>query len=72
MGRRGGGEGALGTWGREEARAGTARPGSAEGEVGVSAPALGPATLLREEGVVRGNQGWDRVTFQAPHYLDFL
>lgn len=64
--------GGLDTWRWEEAGAGTGRPGSAEGEVGISAPALGPATLPEEEGDVCGNEWWDQMTFQAPHYLDFL
>lgn len=41
--------GGLDTWDLEEAGAGTGRPVSAEGEVGISAPAPGPATLLEEE-----------------------
>lgn len=45
----------LDTWDLEEAEAGTGRPGSAEGEVGISAPAQGPATLLEKEGEVCDN-----------------
>lgn len=50
---KGAGVGGLDTWDLE-AGAGTGRPRSAEGEVGISAPALGPATLL-EEGEACGN-----------------
>ena len=47
--------GGLDTWDLEEAGAGTGCPGFAEGEVGISALARGPATLLEEEGKVCGN-----------------
>lgn len=45
----------LDAWDLEEAGAGTGCPGSAKGEVGISALAQGPATLLEEEGEVCDN-----------------
>lgn len=47
--------GGLDTWDLEGAGARTRCPGFAEGEVGISALARGPATLLEEEGKVCGN-----------------
>lgn len=44
--------GGLDTWDLEEAGLGTWWPGFAEGEVGISALAQGPATLIEEEGKV--------------------
>lgn len=45
--------GDLDTWDLEGA--GTRCPGFAEGEVGISAPARGPATVFEEGGEVCGN-----------------
>lgn len=47
--------GALDIWDLEEAAVGTGCPGFTEREVGISAPARGPATMFEEEGEVCGN-----------------
>lgn len=45
----------LDTWDLEEARAGSRCPGFAEGEVEISAPAQGPATVFEKEGEICDN-----------------